>query len=326
VSTRRTFIGGGLAATLAALAAGDTLAGQAATPAGPPAAPEPPMPEGREIPLWPEGVPGKAVTGGKERFEDGRIYNVRVPTLTWFPAPAAASVGTSVIICPGGGYVRLAVTKEGNQVTRLLNALGVTAFILKYRLVEFGHPAPLCDVLRAVRLVRSRAAEFGVDPARVGVQGSSAGGHLAACAGTLFDAPEGRTGHALDAVSARPDFMGLLYPVISLIQPFSHPGSGKSLLGPSPSPELLQRLSLETQVSDKTPPAFIVHTAEDKSVPVENSIVFYQALRRHGVPVEMHLYEKGPHGFGTAKGLGTTSDWPKRWEEWMRASGWLARA
>lgn len=325
MSTRRTFIGAGLAATLATLATGDRLAGQVSAAAVQVPSDGPPMPPGREIPLWPEGVPGVAATGGEERVEDGRIYNVRNPTLTWFPAPAAISVQTAVIICPGGGYVRLAVNREGNQVTRFLNALGVTAFILKYRLAEFGHPAPLCDVLRAVRLVRSRAGEFGVDAARIGVQGSSAGGHLAACAGTLFDAPEGRTGHALDAVSARPDFMGLLYPVISLVQPFSHAGSGRSLLGPAPSPALLQRLSLETQVSARTPPAFIVHTAEDKSVPVENSIVFYQALRRCGVPVEMHLYEKGPHGFGTAKGLGTTSDWPRRWEEWMRASGWLQR-
>jgi acetyl esterase/lipase len=275
------------------------------------------------IPLWPEGVPDAMTDGGEERLEDGRIYNVQAPTLTHFPADPAKACGTAVIVCPGGGYVRLAIAKEGGALGKQLNALGVTVFVLKYRLKEYGHPAPLRDVLRAVRLVRSRATEFGVRPDRIGVMGSSAGGHLAASAATLYDAPEGRTGAALDSTSARPDFVALLYPVISLSEPYVHRGSLGALLGENPSPELVEHLSLEKQVTKDTPPTFLVHTAEDKSVPLENSTLFFQALRRAGVPAEMHLYEKGPHGFGTQPGLGPTSEWPKRFEEWMRSHGWL---
>jgi acetyl esterase/lipase len=167
--------------------------------------------------------------------------------------------------------------------------------------------------------------EFGVLPNRIGIIGASAGGHLAASAATLFDAPEGRTGASLDATSARPDFIALLYPVITLQPPFGHAGSRQNLLGASPGPALVQRLSLETQVTGNTPPAFIIHTEEDKGVSVENSILFYQALRRAGVPAELHLYEKGPHGFGLAAGYGPTSEWPKRFEEWLRSHGWLER-
>jgi acetyl esterase/lipase len=280
----------------------------------------------RVIPLWPEGVPSAKPGAGPEREEDGRIYNVQNPTLTHFPAQAAAANGTALILCPGGGYARLAVGKEGTALTRRLNAAGISAFVLKYRLVEYGHPAPLQDVLRAVRLVRSRAGELGVRPDRIGVFGSSAGGHLAASAATLYDAPEGRTGAPLDATSARPDFVALLYPVITLAGPHAHEGSRRSLLGERPSPELVERLSVEARVTKDTPPAFLVHTAEDASVPLENSLLFFQALRRAGVPAEMHLYEKGAHGFGTASGLGPTSEWPQRFEEWLRSHGWLERA
>ncbi|HNX48600.1 MAG TPA: alpha/beta hydrolase [Thermoanaerobaculaceae bacterium] len=280
----------------------------------------------RVMPLWPEGVPGARPEGGAERLEDGRVYNVQVPTLTAFPAPAQTTVGTAVIVCPGGSYGRLAVSREGSDLVKRLNTLGVSAYVLKYRLVEFGHPAPLRDVLRAIRLVRSQAHELGVRPDRIGVLGSSAGGHLAACAGTLFDAPEGRTGAALDTTSARPDFLALLYPVITMTTPFTHVLSRRNLLGENPTPALVERLSLENQVTKDTPPTFLVHTAEDSSVPLENSLLFFQALRRAGVPAEMHLYERGPHGFGTNPGLGPTSEWPTRLEEWMRSHGWLAPA
>ena len=282
------------------------------------AAQEPPV-----IPLWPEGVPDARPGGGQERIEDGRVYNVQVPTLAHFAAPRETANGSAVIVCPGGGYARLAVSKEGTELTRRLNALGVAAFVLKYRLVEFGHPAPLRDVLRAVRLVRSRAAALGVRPDRIGVFGASAGGHVAACAGTLFDVPAGRTGSTLDATSARPDFVALLYPVVTMRDPYAHAGSRRNLLGANPAPGLVALMSADEQVRRDSPPFFLVHTAEDASVPVENSLLLYAALRRAGVPAEMHLYEKGPHGFGTAAGLGSTSDWPQRLEQWMRAHGWL---
>jgi acetyl esterase/lipase len=249
--------------------------------------------EPRVIPLWPEGVPDARPNGGEERVEDGRVYNVHMPTLTVFPAPAAATAGTAVIICPGGAYLRLSVAREGDALVERFNAFGVTA----------------C-----------------VRPDRIGVFGSSAGGHLAACAGTLFAAPEGRAGGPLDAVSARPDFLVLLYPVITMTAPFTHAGSRRNLLGDAPSAALVERLSVETQVTKGTPPTFLVHTGEDASVPLENSLLFFQALRRAGIPAEMHLYEKGHHGFGVRPGLGSTSEWPKRLEEWLRAHGWLERA
>jgi len=277
------------------------------------------------IPLWPEGVPNAKRGAGPERIEDGRVSNVQVPTIAFYPAPRETATGTAIIVAPGGGYQRLAIDKEGSALTGRWNELGVAAFVLKYRLVEFGHPAPLQDVLRAIRIVRSRAAEFGVRPDRIGVFGSSAGGHLAASAATLFDAGEGRTGAPLDGTSGRPDFVALLYPVITMEGPHAHAGSRRSLLGERPSAALVDRLSIERHVTAASPPEFIVHTAEDKSVPVENSLMLYERLRKAGVPVEMHLYEKGAHGFGTTPGLGPTSEWPTRFEEWLRSRGLLDR-
>ena len=278
------------------------------------------------IPLWPEGVPDAQPNGGNEYIQDDRVYNVQVPTLTYFPAPPEKANGSVAIVCPGGGYVRLSLVNEGNGLTKWLNSLGVSVFVLKYRLKEYGHPAPLRDVLRAVRIVRSRAAEFGVDPHRLGIVGSSAGGHLAACAGTLYNHPAGKTGAALDAVGARPDFLVMQYPVILMDGPFVHHSSLGSLLGKNPPPDLVALLSVDRQVTKETPPTFIIATAEDTSVPLENAVAFYSALRRAGVPAELHLYEKGPHGFGLRKDLGSTSEWPKRAEEWLRSHGWLGAA
>lgn len=268
------------------------------------------------IPLWPEGVPG-AKSIGAERIADGKIGNVSEPTLTVYGPAVDKPNGTAVIICPGGGYVRLSTEREGVQYASWLGTLGVTSFVLKYRMAEFGHPAPLQDVLRAVRLVRARAAEFGVNPARIGVMGSSAGGHLAASAGTLFDHPLGRTGAGLDATSARPDFLMLLYPVITMDGPAVHAGSRMALLGASPSAEAVRLMSVETQVSAATPPTLLIHTQADKTVPVENSILFYQALTRANVPAELYLFEQGSHGMGMRGGLGTASEWPRRAEEWL---------
>jgi len=283
------------------------------------------------IPLWPEGVPpavradAPAAKGpiGDEKIVDGRISNVSVPTLTVYAPAVDRPNGTAVIVCPGGGYSFLSNDREGIQYANWLSHLGVTVFILKSRLQEYGHPAPLQDVLRAVRTVRSRATEFKINPARLGVMGSSAGGHLAASAGTLFDHPDGRTGAALDAVSARPDFVVLLYPVITMADPAVHAGSRKALLGASPAPALLQLMSLEKQVTAATPPTLLIHTQEDQAVPVENSILFFQALTRAKVPAELYAFEHGSHGMGMKAEFGTASDWPKRAEEWFRNRGLL---
>lgn len=279
--------------------------------------------EPRVVDLWPEGVPDLKADAGPEKEDNGRFTNIHRPTLVVYPPPEGKAAGTAVIYAAGGGYVRVAVGANGGEITRWLNSLGVTVFVLKYRHADYGHPAPLRDALRAVRLLRSRAGEFGVKPDRIGMLGGSAGAHLTASAGTLFEAPEGRTGAALDAVSGRPDFMVLVFPVISMEEPYGHGASRRALLGPNPSAELKRRLSVDQQVSRATPPTFLVHSAEDTTVVVENSLLFYQGMRRAGAPIELHLYPKGPHGSGMSPALGPTSEWPKHCESWLRFNGWL---
>lgn len=276
------------------------------------------------IDLWPEGVPDIKPDAGPEKDDGtGRFTNIHRPTLTMYAPPAAWANGTAVIYAPGGGYIRVAAGAKGGEITRWLNSIGITVFVLKYRNVEYGHPAPLRDALRAVRLVRSRATEFGVMSGRIGMLGGSAGGHLTASAGTLFATSEGRTGAALDAVSGRPDFLVLVFPVITMQEPFAHGTSRRALLGENPTSEAKHHLSIDEQVTQDTPPTFLVHSSEDTTVPVENSLLFYQAMRRAKVPIELHLYPKGPHGAGMDPKLGPTAEWPRHCESWMRFNGWL---
>ncbi|MFJ1471700.1 alpha/beta hydrolase [Massilia orientalis] len=273
------------------------------------------------VPLWPEGVPGAQQAGAAYPGDD-RASTAYAPTLTVYRPAIDHANGTAVIICPGGGYVGLAVDHEGTDYARALNDMGVTAFVLRYR-VRARHPAPLLDVLRAMRLVRSEAGRYHIRPDRIGIIGSSAGGHLAASAGTLFDHPLGRTGADLDKVSARPDFLMLVYPVITMTGPNAHAGSRRQLLGAGPTEEDLRLMSVEMQVTGATPPTLLVHTQQDRLVPVENSILFYQALTRAGVPAEMYLFERGAHGIGMRSKLGTTSAWPVRVKEWLAGKGFL---
>lgn len=273
--------------------------------------------------LWPEGVPGAIANGGPELLVDGRVSNVHDPTLTVFPAPPDKNTGTAFIVCPGGGYTRLAMEHEGRATAEWLNSLGVSAFVLRYRLKEYGHPSPLRDVLRAVRFLRANAKTWTVATDRIGVIGFSAGGHLAASAGTLFDDPDGRTGAALDATSARPDFMVLIYPVITMSGLNTHSGSAGALFGANATPEMRARLSLESRVTTRTPPTFLVHGGSDTSVPLENSVLFYSALRRAGVPAELHVFQDGAHGVGLQRGHGPMSDWPSRCAEWLAHRGLL---
>jgi acetyl esterase/lipase len=273
------------------------------------------------IELWPEGVPGiKADTSNES--EQGTIYtHTHHPKLLYTPPKPGTANGTAVIFAPGGGYVR--INTGGGGFTQWLTDNGVAVFTLIYRNEDYGQPAPLQDVLRAVRLLRSQAAEYGLNTNRIGAIGNSAGSHVVASSGTLFNAPEGRTGAPLDNVSGRPDFMILTFPVITMEAPYAHGASKRSLLGANPSAELIERFSLEKQVTKDTPPTFLIHTMEDKTVSVQNTILFYQALVKAGVPVEMHLYEKGTHGSGMDAKFGQTAEWPKRCEEWMRSHGWL---
>ncbi|HUB61573.1 MAG TPA: alpha/beta hydrolase [Puia sp.] len=231
---------------------------------------------------------------------------------------------TAVVICPGGGYLHLAFTHEGTDVARMLNELGIAAFVLKYRLPNDETMidktiGPLQDAQRAIQLVRERAKEWGVDPARVGIMGFSAGGHLASTAGTHFnqaviDNPGG--------VSLRPDFMILLYPVISFQDSIGHRGSRDNLIGLHPDAALIRKFSNELQVTAQTPPTFLVHAGDDKTVPVANSLHFYEALQANGVPAEMHIYPHGGHGFGMNNPT-TTDQWTDRLKNWLLAGGWL---
>lgn len=276
------------------------------------------------IDLWPEGVPGLKADASPEKIADGRITNIHHPSLLVFKPEKPC--GTAIIFSSGGGYTRISANPSGDASTRLLNKLGITVFVLKYRLSDYGHPAPLLDVLRAVRVVRSRASDFGVAIDKIGVMGVSAGGHLSACAATLWDSPDGKTGASLDAVSARPDFAVLIYPVISMSAPFTHLGSRDALLGKNPPPALADALSVDKHVRKDSPPVFIAATMADTVVPVENSLAFYQALVRAMVPAELHVYPQGSHANCYDPQYGPTAAWPLRMEEWLRFNHLLENA
>jgi acetyl esterase/lipase len=261
------------------------------------------------IPLWPGGAPGAQGT------ED-----VDKPTLTIFPAPAATAVPTGVVICPGGGYAHLAITYEGYDVALWLNHLGISAYVLKYRLgPKYHHPVELSDAQRAIRFVRAHADEYKIRPDRIGIWGFSAGGHLAATTGTHFDSGDPQAADPIDRQGSRPDFLILAYPVITLQAPFAHVGSRNNLLGNPADSALVSLLSNELQVTEKTPPTFLFHTTEDATVPVENSIMFYSALRKAHVPAEMHIYLKGRHGVGLAPYDPVLRTWPERLADWMKS-------
>ena len=274
----------------------------------------------KEIPLWPEGVPNIKADTSNETVQ-GTTYSHTHHPVMFYNAPTGKPNGTAVIFAPGGGYVH--VNTGGTGFFKWMLDGGTAVFTVIYRTQDYGHPAPLQDMLRAVRTVRSHAAEWGIDPKRIGAIGNSAGSHVVASAGTLYDAPEGKTGDPLDAVSGRPDFMILTFSVLSMVPPYVHTASRAGLLGPNPSPELAEHLSVEKQVTKDTPPAFLVHTMQDTTVKEENSIVFYEALVKAGVPAELHLYEKGTHGSGMSAAFGQTAEWPLRCAEWMRSHGWL---
>ena len=241
------------------------------------------------IPLWPEGAPGALGTSTND-----------IPTLTVYLPDAGKATGAAMVICPGGGYAHLAA-HEGNDYALWLNQHGVAGFVLQYRLGSHGyhHPAMLNDAARAVRWVRAHAGDYRIDLKRVGIMGSSAGGHLASTLVTHFDAGDPAAADAVERQSSRPDLGILCYPVISLGD-FAHPGSKRNLLGTNPPPDLVQQLSSELQVTAATPPCFVWSTAEDKTVPVENSLLFAAALQKNHVPFDLHIYQKGRHGIGLA--------------------------
>ncbi len=270
----------------------------------------------KTVHLWPDGAPG--AKGGEKDFQ---------PTLTIYPAMRDKNTGTAVVICPGGGYGGTAMDHEGHQIGAWFAQMGVSGFIVDYRHRGrgYGHPAPLQDAQRAIRTVRAKAADFRVNPKAIGIMGFSAGGHLASTAGTHFDNGDPNAKDPVQRVSCRPDFMILCYPVIAFDEPFTHRGSQYNLIGKDAPAELVKSLSNEKQVTKETPPAFLWTTDEDRGVPAENSIAFYLALRKAGVPAELHSFRTGRHGLGLAAGTAGTRAWPKLCEQWLRGQGFLEK-
>ncbi|WP_435010062.1 alpha/beta hydrolase [Tundrisphaera lichenicola] len=273
-----------------------------------------PLSKSEPMPLWPDGPPGVA-----------KDLPGPVPTYTVYLAPPEKATGASVVICPGGGYGGHA-DHEGRPIAEWLNGLGVSGIVLKYRLAPGSHhPAMLQDAARAIRTVRANAEQWKLDPNRIGVLGFSAGGHLASTIATHFDAGDPNSSDPVERFSSRPDRAILIYPVISLTTPFTHQGSKDNLLGPNASPELAESLSSELQVTPETPPTFLAHTTEDTAVPPENSLLFAMAMRKAGVPVELHLFEKGPHGLGLGREGFAFSEWPGLCEKWLEGQGFLKK-
>lgn len=245
-----------------------------------------------------------------------------IPTITaYLPRNTPAGM-TAVLILPGGGYRNVAANHEGRQVANFLNAAGIAAFVLQYRLgPRYHHPVELEDAQRAIRTLRSHAVEWHIAADRIGILGFSAGGHLAATASTRFDAGNPQASDPVDRVGSRPDFAILGYPVISMTEAWTHQGSKTNLLGEQPSAELARSLSADLAVTARTPPTFLFLTNADTVVPAENSVSYYLALRKAGVPAEMHIFENGPHGVGLAQDDAALSEWPKLLLAWLRGRG-----
>ena len=272
--------------------------------------------EPTKVKLWPEGAPGAKGNEDKDQ-----------PFIDVWSAAKDKANGAAFVVCPGGGYGGLAVDHEGVQVAKWFNGLGVSAFVLHYRLGSQGYhfPTQLIDVQRAIRHVRANAQQYGIDPNRIGIIGFSAGGHLTSMAATMFDEkPAGMTNDAIDQVSARPDVAAPTYPVITMTEDYGHKGSRKNLLGPNnDNEELAKHVSTETRVTANTPPIFIFQTDEDTAVPAENAVAFYLACRKNKVPAELHIYRPGPHGVGLFLGDPVLGTWSMHLRDWLRNQGFL---
>jgi acetyl esterase/lipase len=279
--------------------------------------------------VWPKGIPGslKNDTYTEKVTESNgtpsRYQNVTDPTLTVFLPSAEKATGTAVLICPGGGYGVLAFDHEGFAIARWLNENGIAGIILKYRLpsdliMKDKSVGPLQDAQEAIRIIRRNEAHWKINPRKIGVIGFSAGGHLASTLSTHFNEI---VYEVTDTVSARPDFSLLIYPVISFDASITHMGSRNNLIGSNPAAEAVTRFSNELQITSKTPPAFLVHSSDDKTVPVKNSLVYYEALVKNNINAEMHIFQKGGHGYGLSVEKGTQSSWPDLCIKWLKANG-----
>ena len=280
------------------------------------------------LPLWPAGtVPNHQKTAEKETWDSSdiiRVALVQTPAMVMYLPAKKSATGQAVVICPGGGYGRLAWDWEGTNVAGYLAAKGIAAFVFKYRLPNAKsnvtpHLSPLMDAKRAVRIVRANAAKWNINKTNVGIMGFSAGGHLASTLATHFDGGDAAAADSIGRQSSRPDFAVLVYPVISMSKSIMHAGSRNNLIGEKADSSLARLYSNELQVTKETPPTILFHASDDKGVPVENSLLFYQACKDNGVPVEMHIYPTGGHGFGLAVGKGYLESWTERLVDWMRA-------
>ena len=279
------------------------------------------------LPLYTGTIPNSKYTGATEKIERKDIIlisNVQTPDIAvYLPSPRFAT-GQAVIICPGGGYWVLAYDLEGTDIARYFNSIGVAAVVLKYRLPTYGnciepHKAPLMDAQRAMRLVRHNAAKWNINPEKIGIMGFSAGGHLASTLGTHFDYGNKEATDSVERQSCRPDFMILMYPVISFTDSCSHKGSHEGLLGKNPDSGLLKYYSNELQVKEDTPPAFFALADNDDGVPAENSLLMYAALRKKKIPAELHILSEGKHGFGLGLNNEHVASWTTNLKLWMNS-------
>ncbi len=283
--------------------------------------------KGQEVmALWPDEIPNSHETETTEMQENERILwlqQVQSPTLESYLPAKASSTGRAVVIFPGGGYQGLAYDWEGTDTAKWFNSKGIAAFVLKYRLpisesVVVPNEAPLQDAKRALRTVRANAEKWNLSKDKIGVMGFSAGGHLASTLGTHYDHEDNIEADSINVLSARPDFMILIYPVITMKEPYTHQGSRNNLLGENPGEDMIEYYSNETQVTQDTPPAFLLHATDDDAVPVENSLMFYKALKAKGHYPEMHIYPEGGHGFALAIGHDHLEGWTERLYEWIK--------
>jgi acetyl esterase/lipase len=275
-----------------------------------------------KLKVWPNGAPdSNGMTQPEEVIEGKRVRNVSVAEMYVYLPKIGVNTGAAVIVCPGGGYTIEAMDHEGYDMAAWLAGQGVAGIVLKYRLPYEHDQIPLEDLQRAIRIVRQKAAEWGINPNKVGVAGSSAGGHLASTAGTHFDPGDPNAKDPIDQISCRPDFMLLLYPVITFRESFGHMGSRVNLIGAGHKWNMVEKYSNELQVTPETPPTFLVLADDDQTVPPRNSIEFYLALKKYNIPAEMHIFRNGGHGFGMNRKNLPVDQWPALFVQWLKAMG-----
>ena len=278
-----------------------------------------------KLDLYEGEIPNSKPTTETEKWDTTdivRVSKVIKPAVEVYLPSKKNATGQAVVICPGGGYWILAYDWEGTDIAKWFNSRGIAAIVLKYRLPtsngnQVPHLSPLMDAQRAIRTTRHNAENWNINPDQIGIMGFSAGGHLASTAGTHFDPGDPGAIDPVDRLSSRPDFMILVYPVVTFSHEFMHSGSMKALLGEDPSDELIREYSNELHITGDTPPTFLIHASDDKGVPVKNSIIFYEALIKNNVPAELHIYPEGGHGFSLAIGKPHLENWPERCMEWL---------